>query len=169
MVKIGKYYPLYVALFTSSTLERKQHTIKQKRAFYTFLVTLCFRRVLRAKIKGFRTITQKIVVQQLGDIHQQGKVDALAFQHLVGVGTVAVDRLSKPGHRAPLPLQLRFDHVSYVYLVSHRNSAYLASMPSKKRVVSRFHLLGGSAKPDNQIKESSRPNREHLTSFSRLS
>ena len=125
MVKIGKYYPLYVALFTSSTLERKQHTIKQKRGFYTFLVYLCFRRVLRAKIKGFGTFAQKIVVQQLGDIHQQGKVDALALQHLVGVGTVAMDGLSKPGHRTPLPFQLRLDHVSYVYLVSHRNCTLL--------------------------------------------
>ena len=96
-------------------------------------VSLAFLLVLRTKAEGLGTFVQKIIVQQLGNVHQQGKVDTLAFQHLVGVGTVAVDGLGKPGHRAPLPCQLRFNHVPYMDLANHRNLVCLTILPGKKR------------------------------------
>lgn len=96
-------------------------------------VSLAFLLVLRTKTEGLGTLVQKIIVQQLGNVHQQGKVDALAFQHLVGVGTVTVDGLGKPSHGAPLPRQLRFNHVPDMHLVSHCNSVCLTILPGKKR------------------------------------
>ena len=55
-------------------------------------------------------------MEQLGNVHQQGEVDALAFQHLVGVGAVAVDGLGKPGHGASLLLQFTTNHITYMNL-----------------------------------------------------
>ena len=75
--------------------------------------------ILRLEVERFGALFQKIVVEQFGDVHQQRHVDALALQHLVGVGAVAVDGLGKPSHGAPLPRQLGSNHGSYVYLGSH--------------------------------------------------
>jgi len=94
----GKRYYDYVAIFTFFC----QKSIN-------FVVT-------RRKIEGVGTVAQKVVVQQLGDFHQQAHVNTLALQHLVGVRTVAMDGVGKPGHRTPLSFQLGAYHVSYMNL-----------------------------------------------------
>ncbi len=72
--------------------------------------------VFRAEMEHLGTLAQKIVVQKLGNIHQQGEVDAFALQHLVGIGTVAVDGIGKPCHGASLPCEFGSNHIAYVNL-----------------------------------------------------
>lgn len=51
-------------------------------------------------------------MQQFGNIHQQGKIDAFALQHLVSIGTVAMDGRGKPCDATPLLLQFPANHIA---------------------------------------------------------
>lgn len=72
--------------------------------------------------EGVGTVVEEIVVQQLGDFHEQHQVDGFAFQHLVDVRAVAMNSISKPSDGTPLLLQLLLYHVSDVKSSVHSRS-----------------------------------------------
>lgn len=49
---------------------------------------------------------EEVHVQQLGDLEQQLRVDAVAVKNPVASGSVDVELLGEPHHAAPLLLQL---------------------------------------------------------------
>ena len=71
----------------------------------------------RISVQDFRNIAEEVVVQQFGDAHQHGEVDALPFEHLVNNTVVAVDGFREPPHRAPLRPQLSTYHPANMYFL----------------------------------------------------
>lgn len=60
-------------------------------------------------------VLKKVVLQKLRDSKQEGRIEALSFEDIVHIGSVAIEFLCEPPHRASLPAKLLLNQISNMY------------------------------------------------------
>ena len=95
-------------------------------------------RIIFLNIIRLGTIEGKEVAVQHGtDALQQYRVDSLALEDVINVGTVTVEALGQPRRAAPLPAQLSFNLSTDVY--HHNRPDILQQLPAATWLIFHQH------------------------------
>ena len=95
-------------------------------------------RIIFVTIDFILAIERKEVAAQHGtDALQQYRVDSLALEDVINVGTVTVEALGQPRRAAPLPAQLSFNLSTDVY--HHNRPDVLQQLPATTWLIFHQH------------------------------